>query len=83
MKVVINTGYGGFSLSEAAYIHLGIPWDGYGFAYRCEDTSSRSDPRLVECVEQLGSEVVSGRSSKLKVVEIPNGVDYYIHETRL
>ena len=33
MKIVINTCYGGYGLSKAAYDELGLEWDGYGSKY--------------------------------------------------
>jgi hypothetical protein len=77
MKLVINTCFGGFSLSEEAYKELGIEWDGYGYDYNNEEY--RNDPRLVEVVEKLG-EKANGRFSELKVIEIPFDIDYYIDE---
>ena len=40
----------------------------------------RSDPLLIECIETLGSDVCSGSCSKLKIVEIPDDVQYVIEE---
>lgn len=40
----------------------------------------RSDPLLIECIETLGSDVCSGQCSKLKIVEIPDDVQYFIEE---
>lgn len=77
MKIVINSDFGGFCLSKAAYEYLGLKWDGYGFAY--DDYDKRADPKLVECVETLGSAAASGRYANLKVVEIPDDVEYEIH----
>lgn len=72
MKIVINTCYGGFELSEEAKSFLGCDTsDSY-----CND---RSNPKLVECVEKLG-EKASETCSRLKVVEIPDGVDWEIGE---
>ena len=73
MKVVINKCYGGFGLSKAAYKYLGLKWDNFGFDYE-ED---RENPKLIEVVEALG-EKVNGSSAQLKVVEIPDGVEYEI-----
>lgn len=73
MKVVINKCFGGFGLSVEAYKFLNIPWDGYGLEFM-ED---RSNPDLVKCVEELG-EVASGWNSNLKVVEIPDDVEWEI-----
>jgi hypothetical protein len=39
----------------------------------------RSDPALVQVVEELG-ELASGRFAELKVVEIPDGVEWHIVE---
>lgn len=39
----------------------------------------RTDPTLIEVVEELG-EKASGNYSKLKVVEIPDGMDYVIDD---
>lgn len=71
MKVVINEGFGGFGLSREAEEYLnGNWWDYY---------ENRSDPKLVLCVEELGAKA-NGMFSHLKVVEIPDGVDYIIQE---
>ena len=75
MKIVINNDYGGFGLSEEAYKALGIPWDGYGFAF----DDDRANPKLIKVVEELG-ERVNGGCANLKVVEIPDGVSYDIAE---
>ena len=75
MKVVINECLGGYSLSEKAYKFLNIPWDGYGFEF----SEDRSNPALVKCVEALGKNA-SGELSSLKVVEIPDDVEWEINE---
>lgn len=76
MKIVINTDYGGFGLSKEAYKYLGLVWDGYGYEFR-ED---RANPKLIECVEKLGREKASGEYACLKVVKIPDGVDWEIDD---
>ncbi len=73
MKVVINKCIGGFSISKMASDFMGLDWNGYG---SCRDIS-RDDPKLVECVEQLGDEA-NGRCARLKIVEIPEGTLYTI-----
>lgn len=75
MKVVLNLDYGGFSLSKAAYEYLGLPWDGYGYA-----SFERNDPKLVECVETLGTQKASGLFADLGIAEIPDDVDWEIEE---
>ena len=64
MKIVINSCYGGFGLSEVALLRLG-----------CENSfeydDRRTDPALVSVVEGLGR-LASGYLSRLHVVEIPD-----------
>ena len=71
MKVVINRCYGGFGLSEKAMKFLGVDSDWPDI--------SRNDPKLVECVEKLGEEA-NGMYAELKVVEIPDDVNWEIGE---
>ena len=59
-----------FFMIEVTY---GARWFGYGSDWE------RHDPRLVEAVEALGK-AASGECADLKVVEIPDGVDYEIEE---
>ena len=44
-----------------------------------ESPENRADPNLIKVVEELGEEA-SGRLSKLKIVEIPDGVEWTIEE---
>lgn len=71
-KIVINTCYGGFSLSEKALTYLGIE-EGE------ERTLSRDDARLVEVVSSL-REAANGRYAFLKVIKIPDGVKWTIED---
>ncbi len=75
VKVVINKCYGGFSVSQAGMEFMGLDWDGYGHL----SDLSRDDPKLVECVEKLGSKA-SGNLAELSVVEIPDNVPFTIKE---
>jgi hypothetical protein len=43
------------------------------------DEFRRDDPRLVEAVRALGVEA-SGRFANLKIVEIPDDVEWHVHE---
>lgn len=80
-KIVINACHGGYGLSMAACKELGIPakegCDNCGYSMAFEN--DRSNPALVACVEKLGKEA-SGRFAELKVVEIPDDVDWEICE---
>lgn len=40
----------------------------------------RCHPKVIECVETLGEEVASGGGSELKVVEIPDGIEWFVNE---
>ena len=87
MKIVINKRYGGFDLSLQAtqeYAKL----KGYEviidnemdtFYIKELDTYSfsRNDPILVSVVEKLGP-LANGNHSYLKIVEIPNDIDWVI-----
>ena len=75
MKIVINRCYGEFGLSKQACEELGIPWDDYGHEF-IED---RTNPEIIAVVEKLGKNA-SGWCSELRVVEIPDGVEWTIEE---
>ena len=96
MKVVINSSYGAFGLSDEAHI-LYAKLKGYNlikaecFGYQTffknevkdenlvdDWTFDRSDPDLVKVVETLGEKSGHGKNIKLKVVEIPDDVKWYI-----
>lgn len=78
-KIVINTCHGGFGISDEAMqlykILVGIP--PAAELYRWE--LDRDNPQLVQIVEQLGTRA-NTRYSTLKVVEIPDGVEWTIEE---
>lgn len=78
MKIVVNRCWGGFSLSQEAYEALGLEWDGYGYSHRHND-NDRADPKLVEVVERLGDRA-NGSCAELRVIEIPDGIDWYIDD---
>jgi hypothetical protein len=70
MKVAINSYYGGFDLSKEAlarYEELG----GVGF--------QRNDPILIQVIEELGEDA-NGDFAELKIVEIPDDVEWFIEE---
>jgi len=69
-KIVINNCYGGFGLSEIALEMLGIE--------DCYDME-RDNPRLIEVVENLGSKA-DGLCSELRIVEIPENVEWHIED---
>lgn len=72
MKIVINSCYGGFSLSTAAMKACGAKFT--------HDEDQRTNPILIEMVER-DAKAASGRCAKLRVVEIPdNATDWEFHE---
>lgn len=78
MKIVVNRNYGTFEMSEDFYEHYNIPYT-YKYGIRCPiENISRKDKRLIEYIEQYGSQKASGGFSHLKVVDIPNGTAYRI-----
>ncbi len=100
MKIVINSDFGGFGLSDEAferYLELkGIEFarvsrafggaDYYEAGHVEEDGHylsvydiERNDPDLIRVVEELGGEA-NGNYSSLKIVEIPEDVEWEIDE---
>ena len=78
-KVVINTCYGGFGLSQMGRLayeknsgmtHQGIDRDSPAF---------RACPHLVRVVEEMGT-LADTHVSKLAIVEVPEGVEWEIAE---
>ena len=76
MKIVINACYGGFGLSKEA---LALFNERSGTVVTYDIEIKRDNPILVEIVEQLG-ESANTRFSQLKVVEIPDDVEWGIEE---
>lgn len=78
-KVVINTCYGGFSLSPQAveaYLKRTSLSEDEGTHFHCGGIP-RDDPDLVAVVEDLGVEA-SGTFARLKVVDVPDDVAWFI-----
>jgi hypothetical protein len=69
MKIVINSDFGGFGVSEKVDSEMG-----YKFNY-----SDRTNPQFVEIVERLGEEA-NDCSSHLKVIEIPDNIEWEIFD---
>jgi len=95
MKIVINTDYGGFGLSREAinrYCELkGISPGKWNDTYSyysdfSEDDIPRDDEILVKIVEELAGRAdgvggkADGRFSELKIVDVPDNVNWYIEE---
>lgn len=76
MKVVINRCCGVFGLSDNARTFMG--WTKQKARSFC-DYKNRTDPELIRCIETLG-EAANGEFAYLKIVEIPDDVDWIIEE---
>ena len=84
MKIVINTCYGGFSISkelsekleiESAYLtnaSFDIDSDNY-YQYRANE-------QLISAIEYLGIDNCNGIYAKLKIIDIPDDVEWNIEE---
>jgi len=109
VKIIINTCFGGFGLSDAACAWLienkGYRVTGYTKSGKYEDekaeivgppdgnsrifgkftltantSEQRTNPDIIECVEKLGSEMASGKFASLKIIEIPDNIEWEIDE---
>lgn len=78
MKLVINSDYGGFSLSGAAVKWLMSKGMTNEQTWELEEHENRANKLLVECVETLGKSA-NGSCASLRVVEIEEQ-PYYIRE---
>jgi hypothetical protein len=76
MKVVINTCYGGFGLSDDAFTRYKNESGNTEISYY---GIPRNDPILVSIVEELGEDSW-GRWASLKIVDIPDGIEWDIEE---
>lgn len=74
MKIVVNKCFGGFGLSKEAIERLSeLGADGI------DVEANRHNPILVQVVEELGK-AASDVFAELVIVEIPDGVDWWIVE---
>ena len=78
MKIVINGRYGGFGLSQAGHYELGrrlgLAEDDF-----YDSDIKRTNPDLVEMIEE-NADLYSGDSARLHVVEVPDDVQWHIHD---
>lgn len=87
MKIVINRCYGGFSLSNKVMRHLGFEADDYGYvensSFNIDDNNYqayRTHPALIDAIETIGLEESSGTYSELRIINIPDDMDWYIED---
>ena len=75
MKLVINTCYGGFGLSKEAKEYCG-----YNGIISFDFDEVRTNPKLIEFIQNEGWEAASGQYGHLTIVTIPKGTKYYIDD---
>ncbi len=90
-RIVINACYGGFGLSKKAIMRYGalsnfVITSVGDYSYKKADGSSfsindipRNDLNLIKVIEDLGEESW-GSHAELKIVEIPDGIDWQVDE---
>lgn len=75
MKIAINACYGGFSISQEAVSRL----KELSATTTEYPTMTRNDALLIQVIEELGPKA-NGRCAELKIVEIPDDVNWCIEE---
>ena len=78
-KIVINTCYGGFGLSDEAILRIRAAKEATGEAIWVNERAIRSDPVVIKVVEDMGTSA-DGYSAELKVIEIPDDVEWEIED---
>lgn len=76
-KILINRRHGGFTLTHKV-LDIYNSRTGRNIEYSWD--LKRDDPVLIEIVEELGLEACQGWASRLKIVDVPPDVDWYIEE---
>lgn len=87
MKIAVNKCFGGFGVSEAAFAELGLEWNGDGYLenkdFGIESDNRleyRSHPKLIAAIEKIGEKAASGHFAKVRIVDVPEGVEWEIGE---
>lgn len=76
MKILINKCFGGFEFSDE-FIEEYTKRTGTSFYY---NSNYRTANNIIELFEELGSKRSSSKLSKLKLVEIPDDVEWEVQE---
>ncbi len=87
MKTVISVTFGGFSVTKPVFDELGLEWNRFGYLRNEQfhiDSDNpdayRSDLKLIAAIEKVGTKESSGPHARLRIVEIPDDIMWYIHE---
>lgn len=78
MKILINTCFGGFGISDQA-LSLWSERTGKKKLYGYE-ADLRTDSEMIKIFEERGSEFVNGPYASLKLIEIPDGIEFEISD---
>ena len=76
-RIVVNTCFGGFSLSEEAktmYKKATVDQPQQGSQWYIDEDISRDDPVLLQVIDEIGLNNAGGYFSKLDIVEIPDDI---------
>ena len=68
-----------FGFEKESFYHKGHAGDDNYYLSDYDFYDNRSDEDLIAVVEELG-EAANGWAASLKIVEIPDGVEWFIHE---
>jgi hypothetical protein len=68
-----------FGFERGSFYHKGHAGDDNYYLSDYDFYDKRSDEDLIAVVEELG-EAANGWAASLKIVEIPDGVEWFIHE---
>ena len=83
MKIAINTCYGGFGISDQAFERLltrkGIAFDNEHYLSKYQFNEDRADPDLIAVIEEMAKDA-EGWAADIKIVEIPDDVEWQISE---
>lgn len=80
MKVVINKCYGGFSLSIDVIAEYKRRKGSSNYIHPSVYDLSRNDKDLIAAIEGVGLERSAGPHASLKIVEIPDDIEWDIEE---
>lgn len=83
-EIAINTCFGGFSLSRVAAEKLSqrVGFEVSEYLYSLGKgfpDIKRDNPYLIEIIKEMGQDA-DGECARLKIVEIPDDVDWFIDE---
>ena len=78
MKIVINNCHGGFSLSRVAIARY-VELTGFEQESVYDRDIARDDSLLIQIIDEMGA-LANGDFAQLKIVEIPDDVNWYIEE---